>query len=105
MDISRNVPSRAVSEVSPYRPQTIDTSGLDLGDCQPLIEPLARNAHDVWAQMRMQAGWSYGPERDDACRLHPCLVPFDDMSETDRAFDRAMIAEILRAAIIMGFRR
>jgi hypothetical protein len=105
MEISDSPQSRAVSEVSPYRPRPINTSRLELGDCQHLIEPLARNAHEVWAQMRMQSGWTYGPQRDDARRLHPCLVPFEEMSETDRAFDYDMIAEILRAAVIMGFRR
>lgn len=90
--------------MSPYRPQPIDTSKVDLGDCQPLLEALARNAHDIWAELRMNDGWRYGPARDDVRKLHPCLVRFEEMPESDRAYDRAMLTEILKAAIVLGFR-
>jgi RyR domain len=83
----------------------MDTAHVDLGDCRRLVDLLARNAHDVWAQMRLNDGWAYGPERDDRRKLHPCLVRFEEMPEPDQAFDRAMIAEFLRAAMLLGFRR
>ena len=93
------------TKVALYRPQPIDTSNVVLGDCQQLVEALARNAHEIWAYLRMKDGWAYGPERDDVRKLHPCLVDFDEMAEQDRASDRAMMTEILKAAIAMGFGR
>jgi hypothetical protein len=88
--------------VSPYRPQPIDTSQVALNGCQPLIEALARNAHEIWAELRMKDGWAYGPTRDDERKLHPCLVPFEDLRESDRSLDRAMMIEVLKSAIVLG---
>jgi ryanodine receptor 2 len=98
-----NNPIVGLPERSQYRPQALDTSGVNLDDGRNVVESLARNAHEVWAQMRTQNGWTYGPERNDALKLHPCLVPFEELPESDRAFDRAMVAELLKAAILMGF--
>ena len=86
-----------------YQPQPIDTSKVEFDGLLPLAELLARNAHEIWAELRMKDGWTYGPIRDDAGKRHPCLVPFDEMSATDQAFDRAMIFETLKAAIASGF--
>lgn len=90
--------------MSQYRPQPIDTSNVDLSDKQHLIEAMARNAHEIWAELRMRDGWTYGPARDDVRKLHPCLVRFEELEESDRAYDRAMMMEILKAAVVMGFR-
>jgi len=90
--------------LSHYQPQPIDTSQVKLTGLLPLAEMLARNLHEVWAQLRIQEGWTYGPSRDDARKLHPCLVPFEELSDADQAHDRAMIAEILKAAIALRFR-
>jgi ryanodine receptor 2 len=92
------------TKMSPYRPKPNDTSHVDLTGCQHLVEPLARNAHEIWAELRMKDGWTYGPVRDDLRKLHPCLVLFDEMPESDKAFDRAMVSELLKAAIVMGIR-
>jgi len=105
MQTPGNVASLEATQVSPYSPQPVDTSHVDLGERQYLVEGLARNAHEVWAEMRMRDGWTYGPERDDMRKLHPCLVRFEDLPEVDRAFDRSMIAEFLRAAILLGFHK
>ena len=46
-----------------------------------LIEDLAENVHDAWAATRLEQGWTYGPERDDKLKKHPCLVPYGDLPE------------------------
>ena len=40
------------------------------------MNKLAKNSHEVWAAERVDQGWTYGPSRDDARRLHPLLVPW-----------------------------
>ena len=59
-----------------YTPRPIDTREVDIGsDLAELAEKLAENAHENWARLRLQQGWSYGPRRDDEAKKHPNLVP------------------------------
>ncbi|CAH0520026.1 unnamed protein product [Peronospora belbahrii] len=59
-----------------YRPLPIDTTTVELPPrLLRLVDLLAENAHEVWAKGRMDEGWTYGPQRDDNSKKHPCLVP------------------------------
>lgn len=88
-----------------YIPQPLDTSGIRLPEeLTPLIEQMARNVHEVWALNRINDGWSYGPQRDDALKHHPCLVAYDDLPESEKEYDRATSQETLRLILKAGFR-
>ena len=73
-------------------------------DLQPLAERLAKHVHDSWAALRRSQGWSYGPVRDDAARKHPCLVPYDELPEEEKEFDRNTSCETIRFILSHGFR-
>ena len=76
-----------------YEPKPIDTSGIKLsGELQDLEEVLARNTHDIWAQKRMAEGLVYGPARQG--KQHPSLVPYDDLPESEKEYDRQTALEI-----------
>jgi len=96
-----------MSQIDPqarYEPRPIDTSGVSIPD--PLVslsEALARNAHDVWAIQRFQAGWRYGMARDDERQLHPCLVPYEELPDEEREYDRAMVRETIRSILALGY--
>lgn len=91
--------------MSSYDPKPIDTSGQRLGpELLRLTEMLARNTHDNWAQRRMAEGWRWGPERDDTRRLHPCLVPYEELPESEKDLDRGTAMETLKAITALGFR-
>lgn len=88
-----------------YTPKPTDTSGVELpADLMKLAEDLARNVHDVWAAARIAEGWTYGPVRDDANRRTPCLVPYDELPESERDYDRRTSQETLRYIISRGFK-
>ena len=88
-----------------YLPKTIDTSHVALTpDLQQLVEKLAENNHDHWAQKRMEEGWRYGPNRDDAEKAHPGLVPYSQLSESEKEYDRKTVVEVLRAIIALGYK-
>jgi RyR domain len=88
----------------PYTPRPVDTSKVSLADIQTLLEDLARNAHEIWAQKRIQDGWVYGPQRDDARRTHPCLVPYEQLPESEKEYDRVMVNETLKTILALGYR-
>ncbi|MCX5674743.1 MAG: RyR domain-containing protein [Planctomycetota bacterium] len=88
-----------------YRPNPIDTSGIMLPrDLLELTERLAENAHDIWAARRMAEGWTHGPQRDDAAKKHPDLVPYADLPESEKQYDRSTAMETLKAIVALGYR-
>jgi hypothetical protein len=88
-----------------YVPHPIDTSQVTLDDRQRLlIETLAKNTHDVWAQKRLADGWRHGPNRNDDAKTHPCLVPYSELPESEKDYDRIVVEQVIRAAIALGYR-
>ncbi|MDH3226015.1 MAG: RyR domain-containing protein [Thermoleophilia bacterium] len=91
--------------MSAYEPQPIDTSRVKLPEeLEQLVELLAENAHDNWSLQRMSEGWTYGPARDDVAKTHPDLVPYADLPDSEREYDRRTAMESLRAIVALGYR-
>lgn len=87
-----------------YKPQPIATHDVVLPDSMmQLAEKLAKNVHEVWAQTRIEQGWTYGPQRNDAEKKHPCLVPYDELPEEEKDYDRNTSLETLRVITKLGF--
>lgn len=88
-----------------YQPQPIDTSHVQLSsEVEALTEMLARNTHEHWARLRMADGWRWGTERDDSRKLHPGLVAYEELPESERVYDRATAIETLKTILGLGFR-
>jgi hypothetical protein len=87
-----------------YVPETIDTSHVTLdSDLEELIERLAQNNHDHWSRKRMEQGWRYGEMRDDRDKRHPDLVPYDQLPESEKEYDRKTVREAIKAIIALGY--
>ena len=87
-----------------YNPSPVDTSLIELpAEIIEIQEKLAKNTHDTWAAQRFADGWRYGPERNDQEKLHPCLVPYEELSETEKEYDRNTATETLKLIIALGF--
>jgi hypothetical protein len=90
--------------MSTYVPRPVDTSEVALSpELTSLLERLAENTHDTWATQRIKDGWSWGPKRDDALKQHPGLVPYGDLSESEKEYDRVTAGETLKLIIKLGF--
>lgn len=87
-----------------YIPRPADTRDEELPEeLLPLAEEMARNVHEVWSQNRINDGWTYGPVRDDARKTHPCLVPYEELPESEKEYDRATSQETLKFILKQGF--
>jgi hypothetical protein len=87
-----------------YEPKPIDTSKITLDEeILELTEKLAASTHDVWATKRFSDGWRYGPTRDDAKKQHPGLVPYDELTDQEKEYDRATALETLKAILALGY--
>jgi ryanodine receptor 2 len=87
-----------------YHPAPIDISGVELSpELARLTEQLAENAHDLWAAQRFGDGWTYGPRRDDTLKQHPCLVPYADLPDQEKEYDRVTALGTLKAILKLGY--
>jgi len=91
-------------EKDTYTPQPVDTSKIILPkELAPLAEQMAKNVHEIWSQTRIAQGWTYGPERNDAEKKHPCLVPYEQLPEEEKVYDRNTSIETLKFILNAGF--
>lgn len=101
---SSNYMIKIANEVAGYNPQPINVEDIDLdADLEDLTEAIAENAHDIWARARMDEGWTYGPVRDDTKKQHPDLVPYAQLPDSEKEYDRIMAMNTLRLVRRLGF--
>ena len=88
-----------------YIPQPIDTSDINLPEeLNPLLKAMAKNVHEVWAKTRIAQGWQYGPERNDDEKRHPMLIPYEELPEEEKVYDRNTSVETLKLILKLGFK-
>lgn len=88
-----------------YTPTPVDTSGIELpAELMKLAELMAQNVHEVWSKQRMEEGWSYGPVRNDQLKQHPCLVPYNQLPESEKEYDRHTALETLKTLSALGWK-
>ena len=68
-----------------------------------LLEQLAEKVHETWMARRLSEGWKYGERRDDAAKTHPCLMPYDQLPDSEKEYDRATAAETMRMIQELGY--
>ena len=88
-----------------YEPKPIDTSNVTLpAKLLALTEQLAENVHDVWALGRIAEGWTYGEVKDVEKKKTPQLIPYMELPEEEKQYDRNTALETLKMIIKMGYR-
>lgn len=88
-----------------YEPKPIDLSGIELPESlMPLVEKMAENVHDEWAKTRIEQGWTWGSRRNDALQEHPCLVPYNELPEEEKVYDRNTAISTIKLIIASGFK-
>jgi len=88
-----------------YTPNPIDTSDIQLPEeLNSLLEAMAKNVHEIWAQERINQGWTYGEKRNDVLKQHPCLIAYEDLPEEEKVYDRNTSIETLKLILKLGFK-
>ena len=87
-----------------YEPKPIDTTAVTLSpEVLRLTEKLAEHAHDIWAKQRLADGWTHGQQRDDENKFHPCLIPYADLPDSEKQYDRNAALDTLKAIVALGY--
>lgn len=87
-----------------YKPNPMDTSHVQLPrQIVDLSEIIAQNVHENWAKARLAEGWRYGAVRDDEKKTTPCLVPYSQLPEIEKEYDRNTAMETLKLILALGY--
>ncbi len=87
-----------------YEPYPIHLDDITLDeDLSELQEAIAENAHEIWAKARTDQGWTYGPERNDQKKETPDMVPYCNLPEDEKLYDREMAMQTLKLVKKLGF--
>lgn len=87
-----------------YKPQPVDTSDVELpAELERLAERIAENAHEVWAENRQAEGWTYGPRRNDELKQTPVMVPYSQLPESEKEYDREIAMKTIKLLTKLGF--
>lgn len=88
-----------------YKPNPVNTADIVLPeDLIELIEQIAENVHENWSEGRMLEGWVYGDKRDDVKKTTPCLVPYSELSDSEKEYDRKTAVETLKLIVALGYK-
>ena len=88
-----------------YIPCPMDLRDIELpSDIESIAEIVAKNVHEVWAKERVNEGWVYGENKDSIKKTTPCLVPYEDLPEEEKEYDRKTAFETLKLLIKLGYK-
>ena len=88
-----------------YNPKPVDTRDISLPEeLLALTERIAENVHDVWAAGRIAEGWTYGEKKDAEKKTTPLPIPYDELPESEKEYDRNTAFETLKLIVKMGYR-
>ncbi len=88
-----------------YKPKPIDLTNINLPEnLIELREALAKNVHEVWAEQRMNDGWTYGEVRNDDKKEHPCLVEYEKLDDSEKEYDRITAESTLKLVLKSGYK-
>jgi len=78
-----------MERIQAYHPKILKLNYSDMSKSEQLcIDKIAEALHDEWAALRLQDGWTYGEMRNEELRTNPCLVPYEDLPEREKIYDR-----------------
>ncbi len=87
-----------------YTPKPIDTSAVELPEeLLELTEKIAENVHENWSAGRIAEGWTYGEARNDTLKTTPCLIPYSELTDSEKEYDRVTALQTLKLIIALGY--
>jgi serine phosphatase RsbU (regulator of sigma subunit) len=91
IDNAAHIPTKLLSIGYKIRPvkKGFKSVALHLNDAE--IETMATVEHLRWSWEKRLNGWRYGSTRDDVTKLHPSLIPYEELNESEKEKDRELV--------------
>lgn len=88
-----------------YVPNPINVDDVVLPkEVENLTEYIAENAHEEWARGKFKEGWVYGPKRDKEKKQSFDLIPYCELLDSEKEYDRKMAMNTLRVLYKLGYK-
>ncbi len=75
----------------------------DITVSDQLLEKLAEQVHITWMNQRVKDGWTYGQTRNDEKKQTPCIVPYKDLPEIEKEYDRITARTVINTLQNEGY--
>lgn len=83
-------------------PASLDDVELPKGISE-LVETMAAHNHDVWAESKIKKGYSFGYVTSDEAMTHCDLIPYEDLTEEKKQYDRDTSLGALKLILSLGY--
>lgn len=89
-----------------YEPKPIDTTNIELPEeILEIVETLfAPHNHDTWAVGKIKDGYVYGETTSDEAKTHKDLLPYPELPEPTKDYDRNTSIENLKLVYAAGYK-
>ena len=88
-----------------YTPNPLNLGGVQFPrELLPLVDNMAENVHEEWAQEKISEGWTWGEEEDDKEKKHPSLVPYKELPESEKEDMRDSAITTILTILACGFK-
>ena len=68
-----------------------------------ILETLSKNVHNQWMAGRLTDGWKFGTKRNDEKKEHPSLIPYEELSEEEKEYDRQTAKSVINYLLNNGY--
>ena len=105
INLHESIILKSNEELETYTPEPIDTKDVVLPEeLDTLTEKLSEHVHDIWALGRIKEGWRNGFQKDGELLINPCLVPYSELPDDEKQYDRDTALETLKLIVKMGYK-
>lgn len=88
-----------------YKPSPVNLDDVVLTqELDELTEVVAKNVHETWAAQRLAEGWTYGPKYDGEKKKTPWLVPYEELPESEKDYDRNTALSTIKLVTKLGYK-
>ena len=88
-----------------YPPNPINSDDVILHkEIEELVESLAEQVHENGSLERINDGWMYGSQRNDEKKTTPCLIPYNELPDSEKEYDRITAIQTLKFILKQGFK-